>query len=230
MLEVFNNLFMAIAEEMGLALQNTASSVNIKERLDFSCALFDATARSSPMRRTFRCIWARWAIPCAPSLSRAATAKDGRGIRQGDVYVLNAPYHGGSHLPDVTVIMPAFDAAGELVAFVASRGHHADIGGITPGSMPPFSRTVEEEGVLIDNFLLVDEGRFRETETNALLAFRPLPCAQSAPEHRRSQGPSGRLREGHDGAARADRSRMGARPCTPICVMCRTMPRNACAA
>ena len=176
MLEVFNNLFMAIAEEMGLALQNTASSVNIKERLDFSCALFDtigaliANAPHIPVHLGSMGDFVRTIIE-----ARGDNA-DGRGIREGDVYVLNAPYHGGSHLPDVTVIMPAFDADGELVAFVASRGHHADIGGITPGSMPPFSRVVEEEGVLIDNVLLVDEGRFRETETNALLASGRYPA------------------------------------------------------
>ena len=177
MLEVFNNLFMAIAEEMGLALQNTASSVNIKERLDFSCALFDTTgalianAPHIPVHLGSMGDSVRTIIDARGDSERRTAAS-----AQGDVYVLNAPYHGGSHLPDVTVIMPAFDADGELVAFVASRGHHADIGGITPGSMPPFSRVVEEEGVLIDNFLLVDEGRFRETETNALLASGRYPA------------------------------------------------------
>ena len=171
MLEIFNNLFMAIAEQMGVTLANTAHSVNIKERLDFSCALFDA---------------AGGLIANAPHLPvhlgamgesvRVIATENAGKMRPGDAYVLNNPYHGGTHLPDVTVIMPAFDADSELVAFVASRGHHADIGGITPGSMPPFSRVVEEEGVLIDNFLLVDEGRFREQETYDLLASGAYPA------------------------------------------------------
>ena len=176
MLEVFNNLFMAIAEEMGLALQNTASSVNIKERLDFSCALFDTTGALIANAPHIPVHLGSMGDSVRTIIEARSDARDGRGIRPGDVYVLNAPYHGGSHLPDVTVIMPAFDADGGLVAFVASRGHHADIGGITPGSMPPFSRVVEEEGVLIDNFLLVDEGRFREAETNALLASGAYPA------------------------------------------------------
>jgi 5-oxoprolinase (ATP-hydrolysing) len=176
MLEVFNNLFMAIAEEMGLALQNTASSVNIKERLDFSCALFDTNGALIANAPHIPVHLGSMGDSVRTIIEARGNNADGRGIRQGDVYVLNAPYHGGSHLPDVTVIMPAFDADGEVVAFVASRGHHADIGGITPGSMPPFSRMVEEEGVLIDNFLLVDEGRFRETETNSLLASGRYPA------------------------------------------------------
>ena len=181
MLELFNNLFMAIAEEMGLALQNTASSVNIKERLDFSCALFDpaggliANAPHIPVHLGSMGDSVRTII-AARGPDKNGHPRDGRGIRRGDVYVLNAPYHGGSHLPDVTVIMPAFDAEGALAAYVAARGHHADIGGITPGSMPPLSRTVEEEGVLIDDFLLVDEGRFREAETRALLASGRYPA------------------------------------------------------
>jgi 5-oxoprolinase (ATP-hydrolysing) len=176
MLEVFNNLFMAIAEEMGLALQNTASSVNIKERLDFSCALFDPTGALIANAPHIPVHLGSMGDSVRTIISARGNAADGRGIKQGDVYVLNAPYHGGSHLPDVTVIMPTFDAQGVLVAFVASRGHHADIGGITPGSMPPFSRVVEEEGVLIDNFLLVDEGRFREKETHALLTSGTYPA------------------------------------------------------
>jgi 5-oxoprolinase (ATP-hydrolysing) len=176
MLEVFNNLFMAIAEEMGLALQNTASSVNIKERLDFSCALFDPTGALIANAPHIPVHLGSMGDSVRTIISARAKAADGRGLKQGDVYVLNAPYHGGSHLPDVTVIMPAFDADGALVAFVASRGHHADIGGITPGSMPPFSRTIEDEGVLLDNVLLVDEGRFREKETLELLASGPHPA------------------------------------------------------
>ena len=176
MLEVFNNLFMAIAEEMGLALQNTASSVNIKERLDFSCALFDTGGALIANAPHIPVHLGSMGDSVRTIISARGENRDSRGIKPGDVYVLNAPYHGGSHLPDVTVIMPAFDAAGELVAYVASRGHHADIGGITPGSMPPFSSVVEEEGVLIDNFLLVDEGRFREAETRALLSSGAFPA------------------------------------------------------
>ncbi|MFX4293975.1 hydantoinase B/oxoprolinase family protein [Streptomyces bohaiensis] len=170
-LEVFNNLFMAIAEQMGLALENTAHSVNIKERLDFSCALFDAEGNliaNAPH------------IPVhlgsmGESIKEVLRRNTGT-LRPGDVYAVNDPYHGGTHLPDVTVVTPVFAtgpvdgaAAPELLFLVASRGHHAEIGGITPGSMPAFSRTVEEEGVLMDNWLLVRDGRLREAETRALL-------------------------------------------------------------
>ncbi len=171
-LELFNNLFMSIAGQMGLRLANTAYSVNIKERLDFSCALFDASGNL---------------IANAPHMpvhlgSMGASIRsiiDGnRGRMQpGNVYMLNAPYNGGTHLPDITVITPVFDEAGnEVLFYVGSRGHHADIGGITPGSMPPDSRVVEEEGVLIDNFLLVERGRLREAETVALLSSGRYPC------------------------------------------------------
>ncbi len=174
MLEVFNNLFMAVAEEMGFALQNTAYSVNIKERLDFSCALFDragnliANAPHMPVHLG--------SMGDSVRAIRDARETDGRGMKPGDVYMLNAPYNGGTHLPDVTVVMPVFDAAGALLFYVAARGHQGDIGGITPGSMPPTSRTVEEEGVLIENFLLVEGGRFREAETRALLASGRWPA------------------------------------------------------
>jgi 5-oxoprolinase (ATP-hydrolysing) len=172
MLEIFNNLFMAIAEEMGVALQNTARSVNIKERLDFSCALFDGTGAliaNAPHMPVH--LGSMGESVAAVMRARAGTMKP------GDVYMLNAPYNGGTHLPDVTVIMPVFDAAGAAPLFhVASRGHQADIGGITPGSMPPLSRSVEEEGVLIDNFLLVEGGRFREAELRALLASGRYPA------------------------------------------------------
>jgi 5-oxoprolinase (ATP-hydrolysing) len=211
MLEVFNNLFMAVAEEMGVALQNTASSVNIKERLDFSCALFDrggaliANAPHIPvhlgsMGDSIRTI-----------IDARGDSRDGRGIRPGDVYVLNAPYRGGTHLPDITVIMPVFAEAGDPAPawFVAARGHHADIGGIAPGSMPPDSRTIADEGVMIDNVLLVDEGRFLEAEMRALLTSGPWParrpdrnlsdlkaqiaaCARGAAEMRRVAGEYGR--------------------------------------
>jgi len=174
MLEVFNNLFMAVAEEMGFALQNTAYSVNIKERLDFSCALFDrdgnliANAPHMPVHLG--------SMGDSVRAIREAREGDGRGMRPGDVYMLNAPYNGGTHLPDVTVVMPVFDAAGVLTFYVAARGHQGDIGGITPGSMPPNSRTVEEEGVLIENFLLVEGGRFLEAEVRALLASGRWPA------------------------------------------------------
>jgi 5-oxoprolinase (ATP-hydrolysing) len=174
MLEVFNNLFMAVAEEMGFALQNTAYSVNIKERLDFSCALFDrdgnliANAPHMPVHLG--------SMGDSVRAIRDARLSDGRGMKPGDVYMLNAPHNGGTHLPDVTVVMPVFDAAGALLFYVAARGHQGDIGGITPGSMPPNSKTVEEEGVLIENFLLVEGGRFREAETRALLASGEWPA------------------------------------------------------
>ena len=168
-LEIFNNLFMSIAEQMGLRLQNTAYSVNIKERLDFSCALFDgegnliANAPHMPVHLG----------SMSESIKTVIRENAGR-IREGNVYVLNAPYNGGTHLPDVTVITPVF-VDEKLLFYVGSRGHHADIGGITPGSMPPGSKVVEEEGVLIDNFLLVDRGVFREKETLALLRSGRYP-------------------------------------------------------
>ncbi|MER7000052.1 hydantoinase B/oxoprolinase family protein [Streptomyces sp. NPDC000410] len=169
LLEVFNNLFMAIAEQMGVRLENTAHSVNIKERLDFSCALFDAEGNliaNAPH------------IPVhlgsmGESIKEVLRRNDGE-LRPGDVYAINDPYHGGTHLPDVTVVTPVF-GDGELRFLVASRGHHAEIGGITPGSMPAFSRTIEEEGVLFDNWLLVRDGRLREAETRELLTGAPYP-------------------------------------------------------
>jgi 5-oxoprolinase (ATP-hydrolysing) len=171
-LEVFNNLYMSIAEQMGLRLANTAYSVNIKERLDFSCAVFDkrgsliANAPHMPVHLG------------SMGESVSAVIRENRGrMKVGDVYMLNAPYNGGTHLPDVTVITPVFDRAGDEVLFyVGSRGHHADIGGLTPGSMPPNSRMIEEEGVLIDNFLLVEQGRLREAETIALLSSGRYPA------------------------------------------------------
>src|SRR3954468_15210724 len=168
-LEIFNNLFMSIAEQMGLRLQNTAYSVNIKERLDFSCAIFDgegnliANAPHMPVHLG----------SMSESIKTVIRENAGR-IKPGNVYVLNAPYNGGTHLPDVTVITPVF-RQGKILFYVGSRGHHADIGGITPGSMPATSQVVEEEGVLIDNFLLVEEGRFREKETRELLASGRYP-------------------------------------------------------
>ncbi len=169
MLEVFNSLFMSIAEQMGFALANTAYSVNIKERLDFSCALFDpdgnliANAPHMPVH-----------LGSMGESIKTVIRENRPTMRPGNVYVLNAPYNGGTHLPDITVITPVYDAAG-VVFYVGSRGHHADVGGITPGSMPPDSVTVDEEGVLIDNFLLVEEGRLREAETVALLTSGRYP-------------------------------------------------------
>ena len=167
-LEIFNNLFMSVAEQMGAALQNTAYSVNIKERLDFSCALFDAqglliaNAPHMPVHLGSMGDSVRAAMSAQP--------------RAGDVIALNNPYNGGTHLPDVTVVMPIFDPAEERLLFiVAARGHHADLGGTTPGSMPANSKRLDDEGVLIDNFLLVSRGAFREAEFRALLASGPYP-------------------------------------------------------
>ncbi len=172
MLEIFNNLFMSIAEQMGSTLENTAYSVNIKERLDFSCAIFtpagDLVANAPHMPVHLGSM--------SESIRTVIRERSGT-MAPGDVYVLNAPYNGGTHLPDITVITPVFDDAGQDILFyVASRGHHADIGGVTPGSMPPDSTTVEEEGVLIDNFVLVERGRFREAEILALLASGRYPA------------------------------------------------------
>ncbi len=172
MLEVFNNLFMSIAEQMGVTLANTAYSVNIKERFDFSCALFDgagnlvANAPHVPVH-----------LGSMGESVRTIIRENTGSIRPGDVFMLNAPFNGGTHLPDVTVVTPVFDADGKTILFfTGSRGHHADIGGKTPGSAPPDSKHIDEEGVLIDNFLIVDRGRFREAETRALLASGPYPC------------------------------------------------------
>jgi len=195
-LEIFNNLFRAVAEQMGVTLQNTSSSVNIKERLDFSCAIFDGTGKL---------------IANAPHIpvhlgsmgesveSLIAAKKDC--LKSGDVYILNNPYNGGTHLPDITVVTPVFSAerlTGKMpvlrdvvssppllkgggggispIFYVASRGHHADIGGITPGSMPPLSKTVAEEGILFDNFQLVKEGKFRENELLEVLTSGEFPA------------------------------------------------------
>jgi len=180
-LELFNNLFMAIAEQMGFALQNTAYSVNIKERLDFSCALFDAAGALIANAPHIPVHLGSMGEGVKTVIAARLNPGDGRGMKPGDVYMLNAPYHGGTHLPDVTVIMPVFVedgfvADGAPAFYVAARGHHADIGGITPGSMPPDSRTVVDEGVLIDNVLLVDQGRLLEADVRALLASGPYPA------------------------------------------------------
>ncbi|MDA9930102.1 hydantoinase B/oxoprolinase family protein [Alphaproteobacteria bacterium] len=170
MLEVFNNLFMSIAEQMGYTLQNTALSVNVKERLDFSCAIFDAHGAL---------------IANAPHMpvhlgsmgeSVRAVIRDNEGeIGPGDSFVLNNPYNGGTHLPDITVVTPVFDND-EILFFVACRGHHPDVGGKTPGSAPPDSSHIDEEGVLIDNFKLVDGGNYREAEMREILKSALYPA------------------------------------------------------
>jgi 5-oxoprolinase (ATP-hydrolysing) len=171
LLEVFNNLFMSIAEQMGARLESTAQSVNIKERLDFSCALFDpdgnlvANAPHIPVH-----------LGSMGTSVKEVIRRRGSRMRPGDTYAVNDPYHGGTHLPDVTVITPVFGSrpdgdthSEQILFYVASRGHHAEIGGIAPGSMPANSRTIDEEGVLFDNWLLAENGRFREEETLRLL-------------------------------------------------------------
>ena len=176
MLEVFNSRFMACAEQMGEALRATAYSVNIKERLDFSCAIFDATGALIANAPHIPVHLGSMGESIRTVIASRGSGTDGRGMKRGDVYMLNAPYNGGTHLPDITVIMPVFlDADDAPAFFVASRGHHADVGGITPGSMPPSSRTVEEEGVLIDDFLLIDAGRLRDAETRSLFASGRYP-------------------------------------------------------
>jgi 5-oxoprolinase (ATP-hydrolysing) len=177
LLEVFNSRFMAVAEQMGEALRATAYSVNIKERLDFSCALFDRDGALIANAPHIPVHLGSMGESIAAVVRTRGQARDGRGLRPGDVYMLNAPWNGGTHLPDITVIMPVFlaDETGPAF-FVAARGHHADVGGITPGSMPPGSRTVEEEGILIDDVLLIDEGRLCEAETRALLGAGPWPA------------------------------------------------------
>ena len=172
MLEIFNNLYMAIAEQMGVTLANTAHSVNIKERLDFSCALFDsaggliANAPHLPVH-----------LGAMGESVRVIAQENAGRMKPGDAYALNNPYHGGTHLPDITVVTPVFgDSGQEVLFYVACRGHHADIGGITPGSMPPDSRHLDEEGVLIDNFRLVAGGALRERETRALLSGSRYPA------------------------------------------------------
>jgi 5-oxoprolinase (ATP-hydrolysing) len=176
MVEVFNNLFVSIAEQMGYALQNTARSVNIKERLDFSCAIFDAKGRL---------------VANAPHIPVHLGSMDksvetvlrevGDKLKPGDAYMLNAPYNGGTHLPDITVVTPVFgENSPDLLFFVAARGHHADIGGIAPGSMSPKAARIEEEGVYIDPFKLVARGRFREDEALQLLTSAPYPARNPA--------------------------------------------------
>ncbi len=172
MLEIFNNRFMSIAEQMGEALAKTAHSVNIKERLDFSCALFDA-AGNLVANAPHIPVHLGSMGAAVRTIARARAAN----LRSGDAFALNAPYSGGTHLPDITVVTPVFDEAGDAVLFyVAARGHHADIGGVTPGSMPPQSRSIEEEGILIEDFQLVAAGRFREAEARRRLAAGAYPA------------------------------------------------------
>lgn len=175
-LEIFKNLYQFIAEQMGIVLQNTATSVNIKERLDFSCAIFDnagllvANAPHIPVHLG------------SMSASVSSLINDlGNSIQPGNVYISNNPYNGGTHLPDVTVITPVFEQQNltRPIFYVASRGHQADIGGITPGSMPPHSSNIAEEGILLDNFLLVEAGQLRETAIRKILADHPYPARNS---------------------------------------------------
>jgi 5-oxoprolinase (ATP-hydrolysing) len=172
LLELFNNLFMNVAEQTGAVLQNTSMSVNIKERLDFSCAIFDATGALVANAPHVPVHLGAMGESVRTVLQHRAST-----LKRGDVIALNNPFNGGTHLPDVTVITPVFDDAGrDILFFVGSRGHHADIGGITPGSTPPASHTLEEEGVVIDDFLLVDGGHFREPEFRALLRGARYPA------------------------------------------------------
>ena len=181
MLEIFNNLFMSVAEQMGVRLQSTAHSVNIKERLDFSCAMFDAAGQL---------------IANAPHMPvhlgsmgesiKMVISRNPGTMKPGDVFMLNDPYHGGTHLPDITVVTPVFGEAvsagdrPDILFYVASRGHHAEIGGITPGSMPAFSTRVDEEGVLIDNWRLAGDGEMRESATAELLTSAEFPSRNPA--------------------------------------------------
>ncbi len=181
-LEIFKNLYQFIAEQMGIVLQNTAASVNIKERLDFSCAIFDtsgllvANAPHIPVH-----------LGSMSESVRSLINDQGDTIQPGNVYLSNNPYNGGTHLPDVTAITPVFledntssptphSPLPTPLFYVASRGHQADIGGITPGSMPPHSTTVEEEGILFDNFLLVKQGKFQEIQVREILSNHPYPA------------------------------------------------------
>ncbi len=171
MLEVCNNLFMNVAEQMGHTLSNTAHSVNMKERHDFSCALFDgkgnlvSNAPHIPVH-----------LGAMEATVRHIIDENRSGMREGDMYLANDPHRGGSHLPDMTIVTPFFSDGGPPAFFLANRGHHADIGGIRPGSMPPSSRSIEDEGVVIGNFLLVRGGRLREREVRRLLSSGPYPA------------------------------------------------------
>lgn len=176
LLEIFNNLFMAIAQQMGARLESTAQSVNIKERLDFSCALFDPAGNLIANAPHIPVHLGSMGTTVKEVIRRRAGA-----LKPGDAYAVNDPYHGGTHLPDITVVTPVFDAGGRrILFFVASRGHHAEIGGLTPGSMPANSCEIHEEGVLFDTWLLVENGRLREAETLRLLTEAPYPSRDPA--------------------------------------------------
>lgn len=169
-LEIFNNLFMSIAQQMGVTLEKTSYSVNMKERLDFSCAIFDraggliANAPHIPVH-----------LGSMSDSVLSVIREHGATLRRGDVYMLNVPYNGGTHLPDITVVMPVYGEYDELLFYVAARGHHGDVGGITPGSMPPNSTTIEEEGVLLDNVKIVERGAFLETSVRERFLTGPYP-------------------------------------------------------
>ena len=190
LLEIFNNLFMTIAEQMGVTLQSTAYSVNVKERLDFSCAVFAAdgglvaNAPHMPVH-----------LGSMGQSVRTIIELNQGALRPGDVWALNNPYNGGTHLPDITVVMPVFEG-GELVFFTAARAHHADVGGITPGSMPPDSTHIDQEGVLFDNFKLVENGQLREAALLEVLRSGRLAGAQRDPERRRHPGPGAACQRG----------------------------------
>ena len=169
MLEVFNNLYMSIAEQMGAVLENTAASVTIKERLDFSCAVFDAAGDLIANAPHMPVHLGSMGASVLAIIAQNPVMKD------GDVYVLNAPYNGGTHLPDITVVTPVFNDDGKVLFYTSARGHHTDVGGLTPGSMPPDSRSIHDEGALIDNWKLVDQGYFREAETRELLLAAKYP-------------------------------------------------------
>ena len=231
LLEVFNNRFMACAEEMGLALQNTAHSVNIKERLDFSCAVFDqdgglvANAPHMPVHLGSMGESVREILR-----NRRGSA---RGLQPGDVYMLNDPYHGGTHLPDITVIAPVFiepphsGAAPDF--FVAARGHHADVGGMTPGSMPPFSSTIEQEGVLIRDALIVEANAIQETAIRVGACTRTLARPQSGSERGGPEGPDRRLHARRGRTAPPLRRLRLRMPCARTWRTCRGMRRPVCA-
>ena len=227
MLEIFNNLFMSIAEQMGVTLQNTAYSVNIKERLDFSCAVFDARGAARRQRAAHAGASGLDGPLGRDDHPRSTQAR----IRAGDVFALNAPYNGGTHLPDITVCTPVFDEAGETILFwIASRGHHADIGGIAPGSMSP--RAIEHPGGrrLYRQF---SAGRARPLSREGALRVageRPLPRAQSAAERQRPQGADRRQREGRARTAPHGRGVLACHRVRPTWATSRTTPPKACAA
>ena len=225
MLEVFNNLFMSIAEQMGVTLQNTAYSVNIKERLDFSCALFDRTGAlvaNAPHMPVHLGSMDR-------SVDIVIRLNEGD-IHPGDVFALNAPYNGGTHLPDITVVTPVFDDAGkEILFWAASRGHHADVGGTAPGSMTPLATTVDEEGVLIDNFRSSSAALSCEAELHKLLTDHPYPARNPA---QNIADLKAQIAANEKGVAEIRKMVRisGSTWSRPICATCATTRRRACAA